>query len=164
MPAPADGRSSVAAIDREAGTMRFERDLYGTPEQVFTAWTRPEHVSKWWDATGKPLSNCAIDLRVGGRFSFAVQDHPEAAFAGVYREIVPGRRLVFDALGAVGTVELSRTKTGTRMVVEITCASPEHMEQFVRMGVDRGTSATMDNLVRYLGEEAIPTGQPALAQ
>src|SRR5947209_6568686 len=58
---------------------------------------------------------------------------------------------------------LSRTETGTRMVVEITCASPEHMEQLVRIGVDRGTSTTMDNLVRYLGEEAVPSGQPALA-
>ena len=101
---------------------------------------------------------------MGGHFSFVVQDHPEAAFTGVYREIVPGRRLVFDALGAVGTVELSRTEMGVRIVVEITCASPEHMEQFVRMGVDRGTSATMDNLVRYLAPETVPSGQPALAR
>ena len=44
-------------------------------------------------------------------------------FTGVYREIVPGPRLVFDALGAVGTVELRATESGTHIVVEIACAS-----------------------------------------
>lgn len=143
-------------LDRPARTIRFERDFAASPAQLFTAWTEPEHVTQWWDASGKPLVRCEIDLRVGGHFSYVVQDHPEMPFAGVYREIVPNERLVFDALGAIGRVTLQGRDHGTHMIVEIICASAEQLEQFIQMGVHIGTSGTMDNLVRHLGELAAP--------
>ena len=37
------------------------------------------------------------------------------------------------------------------MTVAIKCTSAAHLEQFVAMGVDVGTSQTLDNLVRYVG-------------
>jgi uncharacterized protein YndB with AHSA1/START domain len=52
--------------------------IIGTPRaQVYEAWTRPEHVTRWWDPAGKPLAACIIDLRPGGAFRF-VNDHPVA--------------------------------------------------------------------------------------
>ena len=156
MPTAPDAPSNGFTLDRAANTIRFVRDVAADPALVFEAWTRPEHVAVWWDATGKPLARCEIDLRVGGSFTFVVQDHPEMPFAGVYREIVPNDRLVFDALGSVGRVTLKERGTGTHMVVEISCASSEQLEQFVRMGVAVGTSATLDNLVRHLGEIVAP--------
>lgn len=107
-------------------------------------------MTQWWDATGKPLARCEIDLRVGGTFVFVVQDHPEMPFTGIYREIVPGERIVFDALGSVGRVDLQDKASGTHMVVEIACTSAAQLEQFVKMGVHVGTARTLDNLVTYL--------------
>lgn len=156
MPADPTATSSGYVLDEKATTIRFERDLAASPARVFAAWTRPEQVALWWDATGKPLLRCNIDLRVGGGFAFVVQDHPDMPFAGSYREIVPGERLVFDALGAIGRVELGETPTGTHMKVEIACTSAEQMEQFVRVGVHVGTSTTLDNLVRHM-REAVPS-------
>ncbi len=152
MPANPNATSSGYILDRPANTIRFERDFDGSPDQSFQAWTRPEHVTQWWDATGKPLLRCDIDLRVGGTFAFVAQDHPEMPFAGVYREIVPGERLIFDAIGAIGRVTWEKRGPGTHMVVEIACASAEQMEQFVQAGVHAGTSTTLDNLVRHLGK------------
>ena len=150
MPAQPGAAASGYELDRPARTIRFERDVAASPAQLFTAWTEPEHVSLWWDATGKPLVSCTIDLRVGGGFSYVVQDHPDMPFTGVYREIVPNERLVFDALGSVGRVMFQERDFGTHMIVEITCASAEQLEQFVQMGVHIGTSGTLDNLVRHL--------------
>ncbi|HMC91981.1 MAG TPA: SRPBCC domain-containing protein [Allosphingosinicella sp.] len=141
-------------IDEAAHTLRFTRRLAAPPERVFEAWTRPEEVACWWDAAGERLLRCEIDLRVGGGFIFVTRGHPDMAFAGTYHEIGPPSRLVFDAMGAEGRVLLEPAGGGTAMIVEIACASEEHLRQFVAMGVAAGTSQTMDNLVAHLAAAA----------
>jgi uncharacterized protein YndB with AHSA1/START domain len=138
-------------IDRATRTIRFERRLESTPSEVYDAWTRPEHVALWWDPAGAPLVRCDIDLRVGGAFAFASSSHPDMPFAGTYRALVPGSRLEFDSMGATGRVALADDGDATRMIVEITSPTDEHLEQFLRMGVHEGTSRTLDNLVAFAG-------------
>jgi uncharacterized protein YndB with AHSA1/START domain len=141
-------------IDRAAHTIRLTRDFAAAPEQVFAAWTQPEQVACWWDAAGEKLARCEIDLRVGGSFAFVSRGHPDMPFAGIYREIAPPARIVFDAMGAVGRVLLAEADGGTRMVVEIECATAGQLEQFMQMGVHVGTSRTLDNLVAHVDGEA----------
>jgi uncharacterized protein YndB with AHSA1/START domain len=120
---------------------------------VFDAWTKPEHVTHWWDPTGTPLSECTIDLRVGGAFRFVNRgDAHSPPFAGVYRVIDRPEKLVFDALGAVGTVTIETRGQKTHLTVTIRCASAEHFEQFVKLGVHTGTGRTLDNLVAYVAK------------
>jgi len=42
----------------------------------------------------------------------------------------------------------------TLLVVEIRCASAEHLQQFLKMGVHLGTERTLDNLVLRLQTRA----------
>lgn len=139
------------AIDEANHVIRFVRDLTAPPELVFAAWTRPEHVVCWWDAMGERLAACEIDLRPGGSFRFVTAHHPDKPFVGVYREIAPPGRLVFEANGATGTITLANRAGMTRMTVELACRSAEHLAQFVQHGVASGTSRTLDNLAAYLG-------------
>jgi uncharacterized protein YndB with AHSA1/START domain len=136
-------------IDRSTNTIRFERELKVSADELFRAWTEPEQVACWWDPTGAPLAACEIDLRVGGSFSFASNGHPDRPFSGVYRTIDRPNLLAFEAMGAEGRVEIKAAGGGTQMIVEIVCQSPEHLQQFVEMGVAIGTSRTLDNLVAY---------------
>jgi uncharacterized protein YndB with AHSA1/START domain len=138
-----------ATIDQQTFTITFERRLSVPPEEVFDAWTRPERVSDWWDPTGARLVACEIDLRPGGAFSFVNAGH-SPAFAGTYAVIERPTRLVFEAMGSVGTVTLAAESGGTYMRVTIRCASKEQLEHFVRLGVATGTDGTLDNLVRYV--------------
>jgi uncharacterized protein YndB with AHSA1/START domain len=138
-------------IDRDSCTIRMERRFGADRAQVFEAWTTPEQVACWWDPAGEPLASCEIDLRIGGSFSFVSRAHPEMPFSGVYREIVRPERLVFEALGSTGRVVLDDAADGTRMIVEIVCASQDHLDQFLKMGVHAGTSKTLDNLVAFIG-------------
>jgi uncharacterized protein YndB with AHSA1/START domain len=138
------------AIDEATHTLRFVRDLNAPPARVFAAWTEPEQLAQWWDATGEKLATCEIDLRPGGAFRFATSHHPDKPFTGVYREIAPPTLLVFEANGATGRVMLAEQAGATRMIVEIACRSPDHLAQFVAMGIAAGTSQTLDNLASHL--------------
>jgi uncharacterized protein YndB with AHSA1/START domain len=139
-------------IDEATHTIRFVRDLDAPPARVFAAWTDPEQLALWWDATGEKLAACEIDLRPGGAFRFVSSHHPDKPFTGVYTDIVPPTLLAFEANGASGKVMLADQAGATHMTVEIACRSPDRLAQFVAMGVAAGTSLTLDNLARHLGK------------
>jgi len=145
-----DGKTTTT-IDKGTFTVHFRREFGAPCEQVFAAWTKPEHIEHWWDPTGVPLSECIVDLRPGGAFKFTNRDSAHSPpFAGVYRIIERPNQLVFEALGAVGTVRLEAHHGTTQMTVSIRCSSADHLEQFLKLGVDVNTDRTFDNLVRYL--------------
>ena len=146
-----DPEQTQTRIDRATHTITFERTVTAPREQVFAAWTEPEHLKHWWDPTGVPLAACTVDLRPGGAFTFTNRDSAHGPpFTGVYVAIERPARLVFEAMGAVGTVQLDAAGDATRMTVSIRCANAEHLETFVRIGVADGTARTLDNLGRYL--------------
>jgi uncharacterized protein YndB with AHSA1/START domain len=142
---------SKAAIDHATFTITFQRTFTAPREQVFDAWTKPDQIAEWWDPSGARLSECAIDLRPGGAFKFVNRDSAHSPpFAGVYRLIERPAKLVFEALGATGTVRLEERDDLTLMTVSIRCSSADHLKQFIQVGVDVGTDQTLDNLVKYL--------------
>ncbi len=138
-------------IDRATLTITFRRSFDAKREDVFDAWTKPEQVRCWWDPTGVPLSECTIDLRPGGAFAFSNKESAHGPpFTGVYQVVERPSLLVFEALGAVGTVKLEAQRSMTQMVVMIRCGSPEHLETFLKLGVDVNTDRTFDQLVAYM--------------
>ena len=98
---------------------------------------------------------CEVDLRPGGAFRFVARSHPEMPFTGIYQEIDPPGRLVFEALNSTGRVLFTSSGGKTRMTVEISCRTGEQLEQFLEMGVDAGTSQTLDNLVAYIQRQGV---------
>jgi len=76
----------------------LQRHFPVAPEKVWRAWTDPQAIARWWGPGGEdPVSLAELDLRVGGRFRivFGGPQGREHECAGVYREVVPNRRLVF---------------------------------------------------------------------
>ena len=143
--------STKTVVNRNNFTITFTRTFAASCEQVFDAWTEPEHIAQWWDPSGATLSECVVDLRPGGAFKFTNRDSAHSPpFAGLYRVIKRPSELVFEALGSVGTVRLEARNSVTHMTVSIRCASDEHLGQFLKLGVDVGTDRTLDNLVNYV--------------
>ena len=140
-------------IDHATFTITFKRSFAASREDVFAAWTDAEQVAQWWDPTGAPLTACAIDLRPGGAFSFSNTGH-SPPFAGVYQLVERPSLLTFEAMGAVGAVRLADARGTTEMTVTIRCASKEHLEQFVKLGVAVNTDRTFDNLVAHMAKRA----------
>jgi len=140
-----------AVVDWDTHAIVLTRTLAAPREQVFEAWTRPEHVRCWWDPAGYPLAECEIDLRAGGAFRF-VNRHSSSAyeFAGVYREITPPKHVLSEAMGAIGRVILEEIGGETHMTVRIEGGSAARLEQYLKMGVEAGTAKTLENLVAYV--------------
>jgi uncharacterized protein YndB with AHSA1/START domain len=63
---------------------------------VFDAWTKPHLLQRWYGARGWTLAICEVDLRAGGAWRYVSRgpDGAEMTQCGVYREVLPPRRLV----------------------------------------------------------------------
>jgi uncharacterized protein YndB with AHSA1/START domain len=88
----------TAPGDRE---IVVRRDFDAPRTTVFAAYTRPELLRRWFGPHGYTLSECDVDLRVGGRWRYVVRgprdngnDGSEMILQGVYREVDPPALLV----------------------------------------------------------------------
>jgi len=82
---------------REKPFLALERRYPVAPEKVWRAWTDPKALGQWF----RPDASFSIpvaeaDVRVGGRFRVLMVDAKGEEFdlCGVYREVVPVRKLV----------------------------------------------------------------------
>jgi uncharacterized protein YndB with AHSA1/START domain len=75
----------------------LKRRLDAPPEKVYAAWTDPEKILKWFGPDSGQVADAVTDVRVGGRYavSFSTEDGEQHHVSGVYREVVPDRKLVF---------------------------------------------------------------------
>jgi uncharacterized protein YndB with AHSA1/START domain len=118
-------------------SIRVTRRFRASSERVFDAWLGPEVAGRWLFATAsRPMTDVAIEARVGGAFRFADRRHRETiAYSGEYLEIVPPRRLVF-TLSVAGdwyavtrvTVEITPLRTGCELSLTHDNLPPDRAE------------------------------------
>jgi len=75
--------------------------IFDAPKEVvWKMWTVPEYVMKWWGPEGFTAPSIKIDLRVGGKYIFAMKGPAGSQWdnvmysAGVYKEIIPFKKIV----------------------------------------------------------------------
>jgi uncharacterized protein YndB with AHSA1/START domain len=101
----------------------IERVLDAPVERVWAMWTEPEHFAAWYGPAGAAIPVAEMDVRVGGarRVCMEVQA-PNGAmqmwFAGEYREVVAGTRLVY--------TEFMADEHGDALPPEATGMPPDH--------------------------------------
>src|SRR5882762_80667 len=95
----ATGSKAVAAPERTLVTTRV---FDAPPERVYRAWTDPKQVARWFPPEGLTAPVCELDVRVGGALRIDMRGPEGEPFngalfpgRGVYREVVPNRRLAF---------------------------------------------------------------------
>jgi uncharacterized protein YndB with AHSA1/START domain len=85
---------------KELKELVITREFDAPRERVWKAWTDPEMVKRWWGPEGFSAPSIKIDLRVGGKYIFAMQGPPGSQLeevgynAGVFKEVVPNEKLV----------------------------------------------------------------------
>src|SRR5207253_1360188 len=69
----------------------LERDVDVPLELVWAAWTRPEHIPKWFAPAPWSCVDCEIDLRPGGSFRTVMRSPEGQDFPidGCILEVVP---------------------------------------------------------------------------
>ena len=76
------------------------RTFEAAPEDIWEAWTDPDAAAEWWHTlrASTPREEVEIDARVGGRYTYTMVNDASGdrvVTGGVYREVVPFKRLVF---------------------------------------------------------------------
>jgi uncharacterized protein YndB with AHSA1/START domain len=135
----------------------IERELDASRELVWKAFTTPALVRRWWHARRGQMTVVEIDLRVGGRWRYAMTATNggfEVAFHGEYREIVPHERIVSTEVyeGAPGagpalnTVTLDELDGRTTLTILVQHASKADRDAHVESGMEDGLQDALDLL------------------
>jgi len=77
--------------------LRMKRVLQAPAAAVFRACTEPQELAKWWGPWGFTTPAIELDLRVGGRYRFAMQPPEGDVFhlTGEFREVDSPARLAY---------------------------------------------------------------------
>ena len=78
-------------------TLHLERVLPAPRALVFRMHAEPDLLAQWWGPKGFSAPSIELDVRVGGRYTIAMQP-PEGdrfVLSGEFREVDPATRLVY---------------------------------------------------------------------
>jgi uncharacterized protein YndB with AHSA1/START domain len=129
---------------------------------VYTAWTTPELVRRWWCGRRGDMTVVEMDFRVGGawRYVMNARDGHEVGFHGEYREIVPDERIVWTEVyegapegePALVTATFSEAEGRTRLSLLTEVESKAVRDMIVESGMEIGVQEQMEIL-----DEILPT-------
>ena len=134
-------------------------------ELVFDVLTKPEHVRKWFAPFECEVTECSIDLRVGGNYHvvFVTDDGAECSFRGTYLEIEPPTRTVQTWLfegwpdaDAVESVELHETDGVTKLTMKLEFRDRAGRDHMTKSDGQEDSFNKMEDYLRSLLEPAEP--------
>src|SRR5919204_4347163 len=122
---------------------------------VWEAYTKPEHIRRWWHAKRGEMTVADVDLRVGGTWRYVMNtpDGFEVAFHGEFREIVPNERIVTTEVyegmpdaQALDTVTFTEVDGRTTLTILVEHARKEHRDAHIESGMEDGLQDALDLL------------------
>jgi uncharacterized protein YndB with AHSA1/START domain len=134
------------------------REFNAPRRLVWTAYTTPELVKRWWSGQRGTVTSADIDLRVGGKWRYVMVANGgfEVAFRGEFREIVPDERLVNteifegipDADDHAGLVTVTLTEKDGRTFMDMLCEYRDRADRdaVIDSGMESGLQESMDAL------------------
>jgi uncharacterized protein YndB with AHSA1/START domain len=145
------------------------REFDAPARLLFEAWSKPEHLMKWFGPKGWPLTLCEMDFRKGGKFRFAMtgpNGKQNVPFGGEYLEIVADRKIVYDnafempnAPKMLVTVTFDAMGDQTTLTIHTLFESVAMRNEYVGAGMREGYSSALDLLEGVVA--AIKAGAPA---
>ena len=150
----------------------FERVVDVPRELVWTAWTSPSHLKKWFTPAPWTTVDCEIDLRPGGIFRTTMRSPEGKDFPnlGCYLEVIENERLVWtNALGPgfrpahrpsgetcgafsfTAVIALEPRGKGTKYSALVIHGDEEGRKEHEKMGFHEGWGKALDQLVALFG-------------
>jgi uncharacterized protein YndB with AHSA1/START domain len=129
------------------------RDFDAPIALVFDVLTKPEHVSRWGATPPDQMTECSIDLRVGGNYhsSFVTEDGTVCSFRGTYLEVEPPIRTVetwrFDGwpdAEAVETWQLHEAGAVTTLTMRLAFRDKAGRDHYPANADDAGAMTSSD--------------------
>ena len=138
------------------------REFNAPRDLVWEAFSKPEHLKRWWGTRDTTMLVCDVDLRVGGAWRFVIGapgSDEQHAFSGEYLEIQAPEKVVFTERyepipGSDHTITATYTERDgkTTLRSHITYASREHRDGHLQSGMEPGLQETYRRLDELLLE------------
>ena len=134
---------------------------------VFDVFTKPEHVSKWFAPFTCEVTECSIDLRVGGNYNivFVTDDGTECSFRGTYSEVEPPTRTVATWLfegwpdaDAVESVDLYQTHEVTTLTMKLVFSDKAGRDHMIKHDGQEDSFDKMEDYLRSLLDQQEVSG------
>jgi uncharacterized protein YndB with AHSA1/START domain len=149
----ANAGAGEAEADRE---LIITRSFDAPARLLFEAWSKPEHLKKWFGPVGYPVTMCEMDFRKGGQWRAAMtgpSGTQQTPFGGEYLEIVPNRKIVFtngfELAGAekmIMTITFDEKDGRTLLTICTLFASIAQKATHVGAGMAEGIASGLDQL------------------
>jgi uncharacterized protein YndB with AHSA1/START domain len=132
---------------------------------VFSAWTDPKHVERWWGPKGYKCCGCEIDLREGGGFRLVMRGPDGSVYPckGVFREGVEPERIVYAGPSAethpcgaglppraIVTVTFAEHDGKTTLMIHTRWESPADHDAAANAGFIEGWNSCLEHLAELL--------------
>lgn len=139
--------------------IEVRRFLKAPPELVYRACTEEEYLRRWFGPRRLEVTECDIDLRVGGTWRIVQRapDGMEFAFHGEFLELEPPHRRVGTFIWegapehqAVETLVLEAVEGGTMMTTTTRHSSVEARDMHVANGMEEGIIDSMERIAELL--------------
>lgn len=150
-------------MHREAETVVMRRVFDAPRSRVFEAWTRAEHLCRWFGPKGFAITDCESDARPGGVFRMCMRSPRGEAYwvRGEYREVIAPERLViactlddehgFARLEETIDVVFEQSGSRTRLLLNSTARGVGAVAARMLSGMQKGWAQTVDRLSVLLG-------------
>ena len=157
----------MAATPTESARARVvpvSRVMHVPAKYIFMAYSKPEHLMRWFGPVGYPVTFCESDFRVGGKWRMAMTG-PDgvqgAPFGGTYLEITPHSRIVYDnrfeddkggamnlqnASTMVMTTTFDQVAGATTVTVTTLFATVAMKDEYLGVGMVEGILSGFDQL------------------
>ena len=168
---------ALPAIDPKLD-LSFERIVDIAPQQIWNAWTQPQHLMPWFCPLPWKTIACEIDLRPGGLFRTVMQSPEGQPFpnVGCYLEVVENERLTWTnallpgfrpapiATNDAGdllhffftaTIQLTPHENGTLYRAYARHGNEAACQKHASMGFEQGWGIALDQLVAYVKQAKI---------
>jgi len=145
-------------MNYDEDTVVMTRVLDAPRSRVFEAWTRAEHLEKWYAPKGFTITDCAADPRPGGvfRMRWRAPWGGDYSVEGQYREVIAPERLVITCtllqeegasrLDEVIEVRFEQTGSRTRLRLESSARGSGAQAARMLAGMEKGWTQTVDRL------------------
>ena len=140
-------------------TIAARRFVEAPRQEVFDAWTMPEHITRWMlGPPGWTMPLCEVDLQAGGawRFGWRGPDGSELGMEGEYREVsAPERLVATERWGdpwpeTLTTVIFAEDDEGTTITCIAAYPSKAVRDAALETGMKDGMNQSFDRLTAFL--------------
>ena len=138
-------------------SLTLKRRLKAPPAKVFSAWTDPEKIVRWFGPAETVAGSvrAKMDVRPGGKYqmNFETEDGEVHQVGGVYRAVVPNSRLQFtwawhSTPERESLVTVTVASDGDKGCI-LTLLHEQFFDQAAADGHKRGWTGTLDKLEQY---------------